>query len=1371
MKKKIVVVFLALMALVSSGPLSSAYSAVMTDYCQNPPLIPQPIDPNILFVLDISGSMGWCGYYTGSGYNSTPCSPVDSNGDGLVDGYNPSTGYEGYFTPSKFYTLVSGVYQENPSPGSTCNCSCTSWSCQKNNSGGCDPKGTHGCSTSRWACCTAQTCTGACDNLSGNYLNYAHMARLDLLRWALTGGTPSSCGTTSPSNGPDYCDPELYNKSGNNSSGKVGTVCSDTLAIDGASELGGCILEMNDGTQVKVPWLRVHDSLAFKFVDLELRPRMGAMFYSGSSVYSSSSVYIGDATTAANTIDLNYPYKNLITKVNATAAANSTPTGPAMWDAYNYFAQNNAQFSGLSPMPVGSTTERWRNPMYVCDQTGLSCTFVPCAGNFVILLSDGQWNSPGCTIGSNPSCTSTSSSDPVIPAYCMHKGFQNKSAVPATNSKVSGVYTVGLFMSGTGVTAMKNIAMYGSFENSSKTWPDSKTDFPISSCTMTDCGSGTGSGCTALPATSLDWDKDANSVPDTFFQANNALEIKDSIISVILDILQTATSGTAVSILASGEGSGANLLQAFFYPKKSFIDTDIDWVGEMQNLWYYLDPKLQVSTIREDTDSDKKLELKNDYVVHFRFDSSLNKTRADLSQDVNGDGSVVTYQKTVDLEQTKSLWEAGRKLWSRDLSASPRTLYTTTNGTSLSIFTGLDTSLATVRGYLQAATSAEAADIINYVKGIDLTGYRGRTVSIDLNANSVIDSGETKVWKLGDIVSSTPKTESWVKLNTYDTDSPAGYNDLSYGKFVNSLDYQARGAVYVGSNDGMLHAFKLGVTEMSNNPSDKFQIAEIKSSVDLGKEMWAYIPKNSLPYLKYLTDPNYCHLYYVDATPNLFDASINIPADSNCTCSTLGDYSTCCRETTFIKDISGNDTRNVDFSKTSWRTIIIGGMGQGGACRATTGTCASGNCSSTTATSCTVNANCPSYETCLLNCVKTPVMDPVDNTKGLGYSSYFALDVTDPGSPSLLWEFSDPALGFSTSGPAVVRIGDKTKNGNWYAVFASGSTGPINTGLRQFMGKSDQNLKLFVLNLKTGVLVRTIDTGLSNAFAGSIVSSCVDTDRWRPDRTGNYQDDVFYVSYTQKSGTNWIGGVLRVTTKESAPSQWVVSTLINGTTLGSNIGAVTSAVSHLQDKTNHRLWVYFGTGRYFYKIGTDIDDADTRQRIYGVKDPCYLVAADRYDPSCTASVTSLTDSTTSAPTSEPTSDGWYITLDSSGSSYKAERVITNALAAFTGGVFFTTFAPTSDICGYSGNSYLWAVNYTTGGSAPSSALKGTALIQVSTGEIKEVPLATSFTDKASSGDTQGRRTAAFQGVPPKGQGLSVVINPRPMKKILHMQEK
>ncbi len=482
-------------------------------------------------------------------------------------------------------------------------------------------------------------------------------------------------------------------------------------------------------------------------------------------------------------------------------------------------------------------------------------------------------------------------------------------------------------------------------------------------------------------------------------------------------------------------------------------------------------------------------------------------------------------------------------LWSRNLSTSPRTLYTTTDGISLLSGGFSASNAATLKNYLQAATNAEATNIINYVSGTDISGYRPRTVTIPPDTTA-------KVWKLGDIVSSTPKVQGWIKLNGYNLDPPSGYGDTSYQKYLDSIEYKKRGMVYVGANDGMLHAFKLGSPETANSTTDKFLISQLCDDINgngkcdvgetpaanLGKEIWSYIPKNSLPYLKYLTDPNYCHLFYVDATPYLVEASINMPSDC-----TTGVNSTCPRETTFIKDAQDKDTRNLDMSKTSWRTIVIGGMGQGGACRKVTGgACATGNCSHTTSTSCTVDANCPAGEKCLLNCVKTPIMDPVDNAKGLGYSSYFALDVTNPGSPSLLWEFSEAnipdankGLGFSTSGPAVVRIGNRGQNGNWYAVFASGPTGPIDTGLRQFMGKSDQNLRLFVVDMKTGALVRTIDTGLSNAFGGSLATATVDTDRWRPDRPGNYQDDVFYVGYTQRSGTNWVGGVLRVSTRRS----------------------------------------------------------------------------------------------------------------------------------------------------------------------------------------------------------------------------------------------
>ena len=79
------------------------------------------------------------------------------------------------------------------------------------------------------------------------------------------------------------------------------------------------------------------------------------------------------------------------------------------------------------------------------------------------------------------------------------------------------------------------------------------------------------------------------------------------------------------------------------------------------------------------------------------------------------------------------------------------------------------------------------------------------------------------------------------------------------------------GVVYVGANDGMLHAF-----DASN-----------------GKELWGYIPSAVFANLPTLTDPNFNHRYFVDGT------------------AMLGDTET------------GN-------SGTPWRTMLVGGLGGGG---------------------------------------------------------------------------------------------------------------------------------------------------------------------------------------------------------------------------------------------------------------------------------------------------------------------------------------------------------------------------------------------------------------------------------------------------------
>ncbi|MEW6601614.1 MAG: PilC/PilY family type IV pilus protein, partial [Nitrospirota bacterium] len=723
----------------------------------------------------------------------------------------------------------------------------------------------------------------------------------------------------------------------------------------------------------------------------------------------------------------------------------------------------------------------------------------------------------------------------------------------------------------------------------------------------------------------------------------------------------------------------------------------------LQTFWYYIDPFFSNSQIREDTDGDRQLNLVNDHIVTFYFDS---KTMARRFDDTDGD-SIPDNEilPPVEFEQIKNLWEAGRILW--NTSASARTILTPDPSDSsppISLLAFSSANSATLRDYLQAGSDDEAEAIIRYVRGEDdpvVSGttydYRTRTAALDLNddgdvadtvtINGTAMSESAKVWKLGDIVNSTPKILSWTYLNNYDQ----VYGDSTYEDFLNTSGYKARGMVFVGANDGMLHAFKLGTLEIFCR--DCPLQAEL-TGTDLGKEMWAFIPKNVLPYLKYNADPNYCHIYNVDLSPYIFDASINGSPDA-------------------VKDVN------------SWRTILIGGMRLGGACKGAATT----------------------------NGVQVPAA-------GKGYSSYFAIDVTDQNNPTLLWEFSDPDLGFATTGPSIIRVGDTdmSKNGRWFVVFGSGPTGPIDTTSHQFRGYSDQNLKLFIIDLKNGPIAGnlwTLDTGIPDAFAGSLINSTNDPDL-------NYNDDAVYVPYVKRSGSGvWEdGGIGRLFTKESQnPSTWVWRTVIDGA------GPVTSSVQRLQHKNKGQLWIYFGAGRYFSTLDTGAGDLTKRWKIYGFKDPCFSSAG--YDTDCTAQITlaaldNVTDITQVKSDPDDVLNGWYISLDNAGTGYGAERVITDPLATTLGIVFFTTYKPYSDICAYGGRTVLWAVKYATGG-APST--KGIALIQVSTGAIEQINLSTALTEHG------GRSSTEIEGVPPTAQGLSILIPPPPIKRSVHIKER
>lgn len=831
----------------------------------------------------------------------------------------------------------------------------------------------------------------------------------------------------------------------------------------------------------------------------------------------------------------------------------------------------------------------------------------------------------------------------------------------------------------------------------------------------------------------------------TLLTATNPLELKKSLREAFEQVAAGSASGTAASIVSNRGQSGANLITAIFYPEREFgIDASVRWIGDLQNFWYYFDPFLANSSIREDTYGDKLLDISKDKIIDFVFKD--NKTMAERYLDP-------TNREVVEPDTLNALWKAGLNLYKRDLVNSPRKILINKDNNKYqdgSLFTlgnsklqdeaALTLAWSDIRSYLQADTDVEALKILKYIYGYEVPGARKRWIDkyagvTGITETSAMTNGKG-VWKLGDIITSTPKVQSDRAISGYHID----YGDSTYKSFIATAAYKDRGTVYVGANDGMLHAFNLGKVVARTSGTEKAELTNTAAE-GLGDEKWAFVPHNALPYLRYFTDTGYSHLYYVDNTTLLVDASIACPS---------GDYWNC------NKDVN------------SWRTVLIGGMGLGGSSRA---------------------ANAPAC----LDCVNAPI-----NATGfteLGLSSFFALDVTDQNSPKLLWEFNHPDLGYTLSEPAIVRINgmdgtfsDPDKNGRWFAVFASGPTGPIEQNSQQFMAKSVQNLKLFVvdLNAKPGTSGKltehvdywVIDTGIENAFGSSLATNALDTDKSNKFSTGIYSTDVVYVGYTKEKGSSgeWTdGGLLRLVTKENLnPANWAVSKVIEG------VGPVTASLDRLYDDVGPSLWLYFGTGRYFFKKGLELDSSYDQMRLFGIKEPCYSATKD-INPDCTETIpwsTSCTDGDSVCGGlvnqswtvhSIGTHKGWYIDLDDADAStgYAAERVITTPSARTNGLVQFTSYKPTSDVCGFGGETLFWYVDYATGGLAPPGTLKGKITIQLSTGAIVVVDL--SKIDLSTLGRL-GRQMSVGAGKPPSPPPPADALK-KPLKKILQIQEK
>ncbi len=193
-------------------------------------------------------------------------------------------------------------------------------------------------------------------------------------------------------------------------------------------------------------------------------------------------------------------------------------------------------------------------------------------------------------------------------------------------------------------------------------------------------------------------------------------------------------------------------------------------------------------------------------------------------------------------------------------SAASRNIYVGNGATSGTRAVPFTYSAMNSAGLGSLMTGTVTSNLIDFLRG-DATNEDSSTTS-----SSTTAIYRSRTTRLGDIVNSTPVfVKSTVDLS-YEKLPTATAGQGTYRAFVDGTGatpsggkkQRAEGVLFVGANDGMLHAFRDG----TYNPTTG---AVVNAG---GVETFAYVPKALLPTLNQLADKTYVHRYYVDG-PNI----------------------------------------------------------------------------------------------------------------------------------------------------------------------------------------------------------------------------------------------------------------------------------------------------------------------------------------------------------------------------------------------------------------------------------------------------------------------------------------------------------------------
>ncbi len=405
----------------------------------------------------------------------------------------------------------------------------------------------------------------------------------------------------------------------------------------------------------------------------------------------------------------------------------------------------------------------------------------------------------------------------------------------------------------------------------------------------------------------------SNDTVDNYFEVTNPKRLENGLNKIIDDILANATRGSATGTVSSSAGVGGITIQSYYDPKLVSGNEQVTWVGSLNAFF-----KDEYGFTREDTvqdgvltDADRVVSVgvivdqdgKEKYEVRkFDIDNAL-ANGFDNPDSVGGietlrplwsardnldDVADFTVQDGVYDGDTRNA-VANRHIYTSIKTAGTDGLRATdyeteAGGAHLVPFTGayfVDNNHVPL---LDLADPDEAEDLINYIRGDiahevgqtapagnALRNYRPRSISFFKSNDNPGPSGTR--WLLGDIVNSTPVIVGEPR-DGYDRD----FGDKSYRAF-RKQNKDRPTVIYAGANDGMLHAFNGGncSIEVIIGQDDKRRFSprcDGTAAKPLGSELWAYVPFNALPHLKWLADNNYPHVAYVDGEVRAYDVQI-----------------------------------------------------------------------------------------------------------------------------------------------------------------------------------------------------------------------------------------------------------------------------------------------------------------------------------------------------------------------------------------------------------------------------------------------------------------------------------------------------------------